>query len=101
MPRLPGAARTGRCPYGSADVSGPEMFAQNTIPNPMDVDLVLFCKCVIIKMAHLGALSVHVIELLKFFVGDPAFKGHEGNAGILIRFGPLLCSPQSSKAESR
>jgi len=39
-----------------------------------------FCEGVVIEMAFLGALSVHVVELLELTIGKPELERHEGNA---------------------
>ena len=44
------------------------MLAQVSIPNPIDFDGLLFCKCAFVEMAFLGTLPVHVIEPLKFAI---------------------------------
>src|ERR1035437_8881817 len=67
----------------------------------MDADAILFCKCVMVEIAFLGALSVHVIELLKFAIRKPTLECHEGNPRFRGCLGRLSRLAQANTAKVR
>src|SRR5450631_4900720 len=75
------------------------VFAEFSIPNPADIDVILFCKGLGVEMAFLGALSVHKVELLEL-VGQPALERYKRNPSFRGCFAPLR-QPQSNKAAAR
>jgi hypothetical protein len=76
------------------------VFAEFSIPNPADIDVILFCKGLGVEMAFLGALSVHKVELLELAVGQPALERYKRNPSFRGCFAPLR-QPQSNKAAAR
>jgi hypothetical protein len=65
----------------------------------MDVDAILFCKCLMIEMAFLGALPVHKIELFHLALGNSALECHKGNPRFRGRWGRVSRLAQANTAK--